>query len=586
MQKLKNLLLLFFYIISLVINASPPIPEKMYEIVKDNPTLVKSSSNLFKRLDILDAYMEMQNSTLVTDIYDDYRREKHQIIIIPKKLPQYHYFSTWGYTLTDINDFDDIEVSCKILDSTESCNASIEKTKDGEYYSCKFSFVFRLFNEQQLIIEQSHKMKKTKKDILYKVELIAIPVLSEAKFCDYKYTIPDGYKFLGFQDNLLKKESDKIFTYKGECPKEQKFDVIRFSPKQSKWKADLSTYLTSSSDEFKNSIKVTFPRYYRGGKNIISYYKISSNQGREFKEDEIVSNYTNLTIEIPPANSKKLGIELQTAFENKLSNKFDVYFPAKFYQIDESNLDPDIKAKAEQIINNKSYYPGYPNYYKLGRFVNEYLTYDLAYSGKKLTPKQIYNQKAGICEHYTILYNEMLNAIGIETLYVFGWAFQNNETSANKDTIGHVWTVALIDGSWIELDSTWGLMEGISAGHILKGFFNGGISYFWTDKTKATMEENANIVMIKDDSDINAPTESIENNNSDIRKNENSEKLKDDTSNTSMENSSDKKTESDNNSESKEEKDEDDNIRKIRVNKNSNIKFSIISLLLILFVLV
>ena len=64
----------------------------------------------------------------------------------------------------------------------------------------------------------------------------------------------------------------------------------------------------------------------------------------------------------------------------------------------------------------------------------------------------------------------MLNSIGIKTLAVVGWAFQKEETSANEKTIGHAWTVALIDGKWKELDSTWGLFEGIPAGHILKGF--------------------------------------------------------------------------------------------------------------------
>ena len=593
MQNFKKRLL-FFCIISLVINAPPPIPEKMYEIVKDNPILVKSSYNLFKRLDTSDAHMELQNSTLVTDIYDDFRIEKHQIIIIPKNLPQNGYFPKWGFTLQDKNDFDDIVASCKILDSNENCKTSIEKTKDGEYYKCHFSFEFKLFDGQQLVIEQSHKLNKTKKDILYKVESIAIPVIKNFKFCDYKYTIPDGYKFLGFMDNLLKKESDKQFIYKGACPTEPKFDVIRFSPKQSSWKADLNSYLTSSSTEFKNSIKVTLPRYYRGGKNIISFYKISSTQGKEFKEDEIVSNYINLTIEIPAANTKKLGIELHTAFENKLSNKFDVYFPENYYQINENNLDPDIKAKAEQIINNKSYYPGYPNYYKLGKFVNEYMTYDLKYTGKDFTPKEIYNQKAGICEHYTLLYNEMLNSIGIKTLYVFGWAFQNDETSGNKDTIGHTWTVALIDGSWMELDATWGLFEGISAGHILKGFFKGGTSYFWTDKTEASMEEIPNIIL-ENDSEISDPKITDENIFSDVRTNENSKKPIDDTSNTLNQKISDEKTESDNVSEKEkddtsntsiqnisDEKTESDSF-KIFIKSNEK-KLSLISLISILFV--
>lgn len=420
-------------------NSPPPIPEKMYETVKGIPTLVKQTSNLFKRLDSSDPNMEIKNSTLVTEIYDDYRIEEHQLIIMATNLPNRAYFTTYSFTLKDTNDLEDIKATCEILDSSESCTTSKEITREGDYNSYKFSFQFKLFNEEQLIINESHKMKKSIKQILYKEESITIPILSGSKFCNYKYTILDGYKFLGFKDNLLKKESDNIFTYKGECPTEPKSDYIRFSPEQSTWKADTGAYLISPT-EFKNSIKIKLPRYYRGGKNINSFYTISSTEGKEFNEEEIISNYTYLSVEIPAANSNKLGVELHTNFTNKLSNTFDVYVPETYYQFDEENLDPDIKAKAKEIINDNTYYPGHRDYYKLGRFVNEYMTYDLSYSGKDFTPKEIYNQKAGVCEHYTILYNEMLNSIGIKTLFVSGWAFQKNETSGNKDTIGHAWT--------------------------------------------------------------------------------------------------------------------------------------------------
>ena len=569
MQIFKNFLFLFFCILSLVINAPPPTPEKMYETVKDVPKLVTPS-----KLDASDPSMEIQNSTLITNIYDDYRIEEHQLIIVATNLPKSSYYQSWGFTLKNNKNYEDIKVTCKILDSTESCIASKEITKDSEYNSYKFSFQFKLFNDEQLIIEQSHKLKKTTKDILYKTESITIPVLSQSKYCDYKYTIPDGYKFLGFKDNLLKKESDKLFTYKGECPKKSKSDVIRFSPRQSMWKADTISYLKSSSTKFKNSIKIKFPRYYRGGKNINSNYTILSTEGKEFNEEEIIFNYTYLSVEIPAANTTKLGVELHTVFTNKLSNKFDVFFPKSFYEIDEKNLNAEIKAKAEQIINNKTYYPRYPNYYKLGRFVNSYMTYDLSYSGKEYTPKEIYDRKHGVCEHYTILYNEMLNSIGIKTLFVFGWGFQNNETSGNKDTTGHSWTVALIDGKWIELDSTWGLFEGISAGHILKGFFKSGTSYSWSEKTKASLEEIPNIVMIPDDSESkDQPNEN------------NPAKPNDDTTSTSTENSSDGTTESDKNSENKEEENDDDNIDKIRrYGKSISNKLFLISFIFILLV--
>ena len=81
----EDVLLLLFYLLSFVISANPPIPEKMYEVIETPPTLVAPSSNKFKRLDS-SSYIEIQNSTLVSNIYDDYRIEKHQLILVPKNL--------------------------------------------------------------------------------------------------------------------------------------------------------------------------------------------------------------------------------------------------------------------------------------------------------------------------------------------------------------------------------------------------------------------------------------------------------------------------------------------------------------------
>ena len=71
----------------------------------------------------------------------------------------------------------------------------------------------------------------------------------------------------------------------------------------------------------------------------------------------------------------------------------------------------------------------------------------------------------------------MLNSIGIKSLYISGWALDGNQISGDRNTVGHAWTAALIDGKWIELDSTWGLFEGIPAGHIIKNFFDDSTSY-------------------------------------------------------------------------------------------------------------
>jgi hypothetical protein len=100
----------------------------------------------------------------------------------------------------------------------------------------------------------------------------------------------------------------------------------------------------------------------------------------------------------------------------------------------------------------------------------------------------------------------MLNSIGIKSLYISGWAFQNQETGGNQDTVGHAWTVALINGTWIELDSTWGLFEGIPAGHIYKNFFDDSFSWYWYDAGNKTYDQNRTIQLYNDINDILIPS--------------------------------------------------------------------------------
>ena len=513
MKAIKIEIFFFFCFLSLVVNAPPPVPEKLYEIKVETPSVIRktsNNSNLFKRLDNTPkADIIIQNSKIETNIYADYTMVNHQLTLIPENLPDNSFFPEYIFYLKDKNTYEDIKANCQVVESATSCEVNKETSKEGEYNIYKFSLSFELGNTQRLIINYRHKIIKAKTEILYKKEGVIIPLISKSKNCDYKYKIiPNGYKFLGLQNNVLTKDADNdnTFIYNGECPTESKTDIIRFAPEETMWKADMSFSLTLST-EFQNSISMMIPRYYRGGKLKNSYYRIFSTQNKEFKEEKILYNYTYLNVEIPPANSKTLGIDLHTAFTNKLSEEFEINFPESFYSINGQNVDSEIKAKAQEIANDDTYYPGYPNYYKIGQFVHSHITYDLKYFGKDYTPKEIYNLQKGVCEHYTILYNEMLNAIGIKTLYLTGWAFQNDETSGNKDTIGHAWTAALINDKWMELDATWGLFEGVPAGHILKGFFKGTINFSWNEgrNLEPTYDEDRTIQMVTNENDLIDP---------------------------------------------------------------------------------
>ena len=263
------------------------------------------------------------------------------------------------------------------------------------------------------------------------------------------------------------------------------------------WKADTEFYL-ESTDKLTNDITFVFPRYYRGGKLNNTYYRIVSSENKFYNENKVIDENNNLKVKIPAPNKNKASVFLHTAFFNRLSDPFEVIVPESSYQIDLTAIDQEIKDKANEIISENT---DKPNYYKIGKFVHSHIQYDIDYVGSDMSIKEIYERKIGVCHHYTLLYNAMLNSIGIKTLYISGWAFQNEEISGNKSSLAHAWTAAYIeDKGWIELDATWGLFEGIPAGHIIKNF--GSDTYYYltshSSNVNINFEKNPLIQMITD----------------------------------------------------------------------------------------
>ena len=193
-------------------------------------------------------------------------------------------------------------------------------------------------------------------------------------------------------------------------------------------------------------------------------------------ESELINDEIYFKVLLPWKNSRKIGVNLHTEFTNNLDKEFDFYFSRNILTL-ETNIDSKIKKKVNEIINNSSAeYKDFPNYYKIGKFVNSYLQYNISYVGKELSPLEIFEGRTGVCEHYTILYNVMLNAIGIKTVRILGYVLGESELPANENSTIHAWTGALIDGKMKSFDATWGLFEGLTAQHILKAINKGCIT--------------------------------------------------------------------------------------------------------------
>ena len=473
----KYCLLVFF--ISAIICTPPPIPKPAYEIVTlESPVQGGNTidSKNYKRLS--DSKQFVANNKVIVEISDNGVTEEHELKITTENLANGYTYKYYGQTINvaDGKALTLISKECKKYNNTDEestiNNECISNLKiDGNKY--KFEFNYTLYNDEYILVKFKFTITQTTREILYRQESISISGIYPDGTCDYQFIIPEAYKNLGLQNNILTKESEYKYIYNNHCPDEQITDVIRLAPKEGYWKGEMTFYVKSDT-AFIGDLTLKFPRLYRGGKNKNKNYELKTDENTVLKESNFIEDQIMLNVNLPASGKLQPGIKLHTAFSNKLEEEFTFYPTEELLDL-EQDIDNTIKAKAQEIINDpNSEYKDYPDYYKIGKFVKNHITYDLSYHGADKTAKQIYDEQKGVCEHYTILYNAMLNSIGIKTKKIFGWAFDKETTSGDENTIGHAWTLAVINNDgvskYMELDATWGLFEGIPAGHILKGF--------------------------------------------------------------------------------------------------------------------
>ena len=516
---MKEIVFLLSHLLILINCTSPPKPEEPCILIP-KPAVLHSSINIGnlstskfnkKKLEesTPDTIIEKSN-VIIKYLEDNKIEEYHQIIFRGDNLANGNFYSSKNFiiSLNEGQNLENIKTDCEKMEKSEEdenniCETSFRKLND--FYI--FTYNFKLYNNEHIIVNYSYNITKSSPEILFRQESVIIPDYSKG-FCNYTFIIPEGYIDLGLKENKLTKVSENKYIYYDNCPSYSETDIIRFSPKESSWKAHIGIY-AELQEGFTNDINIDFPNYYQGGKINESYYRLFSLDNYGYIKSKILLDDLFFQIKIPASNKQKVGIDLYTAFTNNINDRFNVDIPEIYYEIDESKIDSTIKDKAYRTILDNDFYPGYPNYYKLGKFVNQYLTYNEKYTNCSLdmTPLEIYYLRAGGSTHFTLLYNALLNAINIKTLTIVGWAFKKNDISGYNGTFNHTWTAALIDGKWMELDATWGLFEGVSAGHILKSFYTDQVFYTFNENEGITplCEQISSIEMIMNYTELEDP---------------------------------------------------------------------------------
>ena len=118
---------------------------------------------------------------------------------------------------------------------------------------------------------------------------------------------------------------------------------------------------------------------------------------------------------------------------------------------------------------------------KIAHWVYTNIKYDINDSGKNKTPRKIYEDKKGVCEHFSKLLHSLLNSINIKTILIFGLV----SDELKRKCTPHSWCIIKYKNKWSYIDPTWNILSGyLPLSHIFVSFDNSPVMYSSYDPFK------------------------------------------------------------------------------------------------------
>ena len=318
------------------------------------------------------------------------------------------------------------------------------------------------YNNQFVEVHLKYKYFTNEERDIYRQENVLMSDIQNT-YCKSIVQIPDNYIIISTKDIFQPSpEINNRYIYQGISQEDKISDHFLFCFEKAKWEIDYEYDLEAANNIQKCEFSLN--RIFKGGNLKEIKYEIikpNANLTDSTNDDKYIFNYNNL-------NTNRANINFKIKVENSTSNYIFDGRKELLTQIPNEEIQ-FFRNLANQIIAEDK--TNYPNYKKIGKWVHNYITYNLQLKGRKMTAMEIYNTKQGVCEHFTKLYNTLLTAYGIDAIKVGGYAKNLTENNAkvkklkeslnvNKDTTErHAWTLAKIDGEWVPLDATWDLFD-------------------------------------------------------------------------------------------------------------------------------
>ena len=420
-------------------------------------------------------------------IYDEYDIHDVNYELKAVGLPENAFFSysSMGFALET-----DIQILEFEIDGVKS------KYNYGEY-SLSFDINLKNLESNKIHVKYKESILKNKltkgekeQKKIFKVNYYGIYKTLVGQNAKYVLKNKSNYEIINFEDEFFIKTNENEYTWGGTVPEGGKLTIVKLSKREAKYQFYEKYSINTIDNSPINDTTITIPFDYEGGNNKIIKMSCFSKQTKSIKEDNTLKKY-----EVQFHNTKNnIGEwEIQGELINRCKGEW--IFDLTDEEI-ESLIPQDYKTNKQgfkkisiQIIEeynktHKNDLVQIPDVAKVGKWVHKNIKYNINYTGRsEVTATDVYNNKEGVCDHFTKLYNALLYSLGYKVLYVYGFAIEKKNCYGEEDC--HAWSVVKIDGKWLPFDATWGIFSGkLPISHIFKSFTAKKVSGYTTDSIK------------------------------------------------------------------------------------------------------
>jgi len=352
-----------------------------------------------------------------------------------------------------------------------------------ENYSLKYEINLKNMESNKIHINykeihsKENEGESTEKKI-YRNNYYGISKNIKGQKAKFTLIIKCDFEVISFENLFLVKINDKEYSWGGEVPPEGKRTLVKLSKSIAKLNFEEKTRIESVKNKPIFKTKLIMPLFFQGGNNEILKLEYSSQQ-----TDDIEIKKERKQYEINFNNIKETYGEF--IIKGELMNKCKGEWICDLSDEEiEKNIPKDYKNNkekfkeiAEQIIKNydevhKDDKIGVTDIYKIGKWVNENIKYDIRYKGKDdISAFETYKNKIGVCHHFTKLFNAFVYSLGFKCIYISGYVMKNKDYFTSED--GHAWSLIKINGKWLPFDATWGIFTGkLPVCHIFQSYFS------------------------------------------------------------------------------------------------------------------